>query len=157
MICGVRWKRKLLLVGQAPSARTEGLAAFSGDSGRRIAKLLGDAQLAERVDAVNLLAWWPGRSLAGKGDAFPLADAREAATRELLGQHRVVLLAGRGVAAAFGVDADYFAWVRLYGRDAAVIPHPSGVSYWWNQADNVLAAARFLAQAVERARRGGRR
>lgn len=108
-----------------------------GDRLARLAGMPGHRELRRRARLVNLLPAWPGKS--GKGDAFPLREARDRARR--LRTRGTVLLAGRVVAAAFGLaDAEYF---EPRGR-FHVIPHPSGVSHWWNDPANVRRARRFL-------------
>jgi hypothetical protein len=134
-------------VGQAPGRRNGRGAPFEGPCARRLAGLAGleERELRRRVRLVNLLGRWPGPS-ASKGDAFPIARAREAARRfPLRGR---VLLAGRGVARAFGVDAPFLEWVELGRARVAVFPHPSGVSHWWNDPANARRAAEFLAEAA---------
>lgn len=60
-----------------------------------------------------------------------------------------MLLAGKGVARAFGVgDARFFEWLDLGGAMVAVIPHPSGISHWWNAPANRKKAARFMRGAI---------
>lgn len=135
---------KPLLVGQAPGPRTFGRPAFDGPSGRRLSKLLG-ADLLERVDAVNLVQYWPGPSKHGKGCHFPLREAIEAAKELDLEGRPVVLLAGRGVARAFEVRLkSYFETFEVRGVPAMIVPHPSGVSHWWNNGENLARAARVL-------------
>lgn len=142
-------------MGQAPARSAAGKVAFLGDSGRRLAKIAGVTlpELLDRVDTSNLLARWPGR--LAKGDAFPLAEARRAAA-ELAAKEdpsRAFLLAGSNVARAFGVShLGFLRWGLLGGRRVAVIPHPSGVSRWWNDARNMARARAFLLREI-----GGRR
>lgn len=132
----------VLLIGEAPAPRGN-RRAFDGPSGDRLAQVMGMGrdELLGRVRARNLLRRWPGAS--GKGSAFPVADARAAARRARLDAD-VVLLAGLRVAGAFGARAGFFEWFELRGRRAAVIPHPSGVNRWWNDAANRERARAFL-------------
>jgi len=129
----------IVLVGQAPG-RSSGERAFDGRSGDRLAAYLGlgDREaLLETVECLNLLRRYPG-SAGPKGDAWPRHAGRRAA-RRLLGRlrgHRV-LLAGKNVARAFGVSADYLVWTsHPEGFRCAVIPHPSGINHWWNTEEN---------------------
>ncbi len=139
-------------IGQAPGPNTPKSRPLRGDSGRRIAKLMGldlDAAL-ELLRPRNLLREFPGK--AEKGDAFPAAVAREIARRSRLRGDHVVLL-GRHVAAAFGAAREpYLGWFKLRGRWAVVVPHPSGVNRWYNSPANRRRARRVL-----RALRSGRR
>lgn len=146
-----------LLVGQAPSASAQGVL---GASGARLAKLagLGLEEYAARFARANLLDAWPGPAgRLGGGDAFDLADAR-AAWRDLLPHvhGRPVVLLGRHVARAAGLaDAPWWEWAALSWRprrrgwlraQVAVVPHPSGVSRWWNDPDGVLRAAAWWSR-----------
>lgn len=143
---------RLLLVGEAPGRSPTLDGPLSGRCGRRLAALAGlpyEAYL-EEVERRNLLARNPGRS-GPKGDAFPMREARARAwafSRAHVGR-RVVLL-GRRVAAAFGrPNAAYLAWALLAPFSGAMVfPHPSGVSLWWNDAENVLDARRALREAL---------
>lgn len=56
---------------------------------------------------------------------------------------RLVVLAGKNVARAFGVRAEYHEWLVSPGCRAVVVPHPSGVNRWWNSADNREASRVF--------------
>jgi hypothetical protein len=83
-----------------------------------------------------------------------LAQARRATARlkPRLAGRRVILL-GCGVAHAFGFARfPVLTWttVRWGGLDTrvSIVPHPSGVNTWWNDADNIEAASRFLRAAV---------
>lgn len=106
----------------------------------RLAGLAGYEELASRARLVNLLPAFPGKN--GKGDAFPVGTARLVAERMRL--RGLVLLAGRNVGEAFGLAADYFEWRRRGATRYVVIPHPSGVSRWWNDPRNVIRASAFL-------------
>jgi hypothetical protein len=138
---------KITLVGQAPSRETDGLGAFRGRCGRRLADLAGLTLdgLHEAADAVNLLGRWPGR--AGRGDAFPMAEARAAAAAMSL-EGRAILV-GRAVACAFGLRGlEPLRWVRSGALEVAMVPHPSGLNAWWNSPENRSAAAAFLRGAL---------
>ena len=133
-----------MIIGQAPGQKGNG-EPLAGKAGRRLAALCGlslDAYLA-RFRRVNLLPTFPGK--AGKGDAFPLPAAREAARALLpaLEGRRVVLLGGR-VAAAFGLHrAPLLVWQPFHGAWVAVAPHPSGLNRFWNDPRNVRRAQQF--------------
>lgn len=135
---------RALVVGQAPSADTDGRAPFSGRSGRRLASLLGEHPwpLSVLLDVVNLVDRWPGSDSPA---AYPRAEAR-AAARAILAvtPHDRLVLCGRLVAEAFDVRADLLTVVRLGSRAALVFPHPSGRSRWWNDADRTERAARAI-------------
>lgn len=134
------------IIGQAPSRDGAGaVAPFSGRSGAFLARLAGaeDFDDVRRLAQVeNVLARWPGKR--GKGDAFPILEARAAAARLKFGGGDAVLFVGRGSAAACGFRAPFLAWRTFRLGRAAVFPHPSGVNRWWNDAGNRQAAGRFL-------------
>jgi len=140
--------KKMLIMGQAPSKCGEGESPFSTNrhgSGRRLVLLLGTTpeRFRDLFDLVNLIKHWPGKQ--GKGDAFPLAEAKIAADQMRFDGRPAVLLAGRGVAAAFGQRGrPYLEWFELRGVPAAVLPHPSGINRWWNDAENCVAASLFM-------------
>jgi uracil-DNA glycosylase len=150
-------RKKIAIVGQAPGPNNGRRRAFEGPCERRLAALLGvDVRdLRERVRMVNLLDEFPGDAgrHRGKGDAFPLDRAREAARRKpLVG---MTILAGRNVATAYGIrNALYFRWITVgWSKDTApvlvvVIPHPSGVNRWWNRRKNRLQARSFLRSHI---------
>jgi hypothetical protein len=134
-----------LLVGQAPGPRTGGRAAFDGDSGRRLSRVVG-ADVLALVDAVNLLDSYPGS--AGKGDRFPIREAPRAAAGLDLSGRPLALLAGLGVARAFGLRVSLLEWTQVRGTPALVVPHPSGVSRWWNSRANAERARAALRAAL---------
>jgi len=132
-----------LLVGEAPNREGRGRLANTTRSGSVIASLGG-----RHLPRTNLLREWPGPS--GKGSAFPLMPAREAADRLLRRtlKSRPLVLLGTRVAGAFRLrrqDYELLEWLELRGRRVAVFPHPSGVNHWWNEPDNREAARIFLA------------
>lgn len=140
----------ILVIGQAPG-RGKPTAPLAGRAGKKLADLHGvaHAEFMATREVVNLLDRWPGK--AGKGDAFPLAEARErAALHDLSRWDRVVFL-GKNVARAFNFRAPFLVWQSLDGVLCAVVPHTSGINRWWNDADNTEAARRFcLALEAER-------
>jgi hypothetical protein len=121
---------------------------------------------------VNLLSYYPGAER--KGSAFPRGPAR-AQARKLMNaidlMHKCVnfngrrletpdflLLCGSRVADAFGIHDvkwKYFTEQRILGFSypAVVVPHPSGVSRWWNDPANLIRARTYLEWLGTRARR----
>ncbi len=149
---------KPLIVGQAPSRLSDPREPLSGRSGARLAALCGLSLDAFVVlfERVNLLDYFPGK--AGKGDLFPHEVARfsACAMTPKLRQRRTVLLGGK-VAAAFHLHRrPLLEWFEEVGDGAlvAVAPHPSGVSSWWNEPTNVVAARRFWRAFAKEAERG---
>jgi hypothetical protein len=138
---------KPAIVGEAPSMRTS--RPFAGASGIRLAQLAGVSldELRARYRLVNVLRHWPGPNPCGKGSAFPLSDARPRAGAIRLPPGS--LLCGRRVARAFGrAGLAFFEWDDC---GVAVIPHPSGISRWWNEPSHVDEARRFLEGALRAA------
>lgn len=134
-----------LLVGEAPCRR--GGEPFTGRAGTVLAELAGFPPRRE-FDCVNLLQQWPGQD--GKGSAFPLHDARVAAAAMLsvLPQGRVVVVAGKRVAQAFGIrKPEFLRWYAVGGKVVGVLPHPSGINRWLNDPANREAAGTFLRSA----------
>lgn len=171
----IRRVRQSILVGEAPSPSglNRGLdvklAACARDEVARMKRDAGEFLTAVRQEDpalwewvrrsghVNLLDRYPG-------PRFPVSEGKLAA-QDLLSQLRQnpprahsVLLAGRSVAACFGVrgDQELLSWVDLQGLRTAVVPHPSGLNRFWNDPagrDRVLA---FLREEGERLAGGPR-
>ena len=150
---------RVVLVGQAPCCGGDPRVPLTGRSGRFLASACGIPfwSYLRWTVRVNLLDYWPGKS--GKGDAFPMAEAREAAAalEPSLKGRRAVLL-GHGVASAFGLGGrPYLGPWEVVPRPlgsfaAAVLPHPSGVNRFWNDPTNRERAGRFLRSAILPAR-----
>lgn len=145
---------RLLLIGEdfgnsQPRYHND-VYALTGKSGKRLASLMGFAgetamfQYAlatERTNVVTLQPEWRDQALVAQ---------RVVEIAERMRGRRVILLGVR-VAAAFGVtDLDLMRWRSDHDLDATVarFPHPSGRSHWWNDAANVVAATRFLQDAL---------
>lgn len=136
-----------MIVGQAPSSDAPDARPFTGRSGRRLAALLDVEHecLPVLFDLVNLLDRWPGK--AGKGDAFPMAEAKARAARLLptFLARPWILIVGKATARAFRLrNPKYLEWVSFSGTSVAVVPHPSGVNRWWNDPANVARAEVFM-------------
>lgn len=164
-----------LIVGQAPPAPLEklppGYLPFQGLPERRLARLAGvqsPAVLWSSFDRLDLLGWCPGpkdrkpyhmkdtgyRKHQCDGHRFPIRDARLAASRlvtfgRLAESYAIVVLCGRLVALCFGlkIEGKFVPWMEeLEGIRYLVMPHPSGVSHYWNdQASWHRAAGAFRA------------
>lgn len=144
---------KAILVGQAPSVKTDGQPPFAGRSGRFLARLLDVQDVTDVFEPINLLDAWPGPA-RGKGDAFPIAAAKAKAEKLVPGfmlNHELVILAGRSVSRAFGYHLKpYLEPFDAGGFEIVIIPHPSGVVQWWNRKSNRRKAKRALIQAILR-------
>jgi uracil-DNA glycosylase len=138
---------KVMFIGQAPSRITEGSPAFTGNTGRKIAALMGisHADFLARFDGTNLLEHYPGKS--GRGDAFDVRLASVYARVIWPTLPRRVVFVGKRVATAFGfADLAPCSWVESGDRLVALLPHPSGVNHWWNDAGNREKGRAFLRE-----------
>lgn len=166
--CSLTTARKTLIIGQAPAKDTVGKLPFSGKSGPKFADLLGveHSSLWDAFDVVNLIEYFPGSS--ERGDVFPMAEARRRVVVIRTGglPERVVLV-GKNVARAFGLHKPmptpfgpyrhvlkFFEWYDdpddertddQYPPRFCVVPHPSGVSHFWNDPANVRTAKEFMS------------
>jgi uracil-DNA glycosylase len=140
--------RRPMIIGQAP-ARSGG-PPITGRCGEKLADLLGISmeKFLETFVRGNLIQEWPGKS--GRGDEFPrslgIMAAFQIMSSGALKDRRIVLL-GREVARCFRITpdkADYLDKVDLVGGRALLLPHPSGVSRWWNCSRRSTAAKRAL-------------
>lgn len=127
-----------VVIGIDPGVVGRGPLSEEGGSGRKLTELIPEFHL---WDKVNLHP--------SPGPRFVDQD-REAA-RNLSGMlwgRRVLLLGGR-VATAFGVHTELFEWTTSPGFAAAVVPHPSGLSRWWNDPANVRTFHEFCKTTSE--------
>lgn len=145
---------KPLIIGQGPSKTTVGQPALSGQTGKRIADMLGisHADLLARVEPVNITTDWQGRAKSGKGDVANIKVLREGAQHVgIAGRH--VLCLGSKVARAFGAKAQTPFFTQFTAKNdlgstttAWLFPHTSGISRFWNDAANREKAAAFLKE-----------
>merc|ERR1712137_364950 len=163
-----------LVIGQAPpgprKSLPRGWRPLAGPAEQRLAKLAGvksPTELWAEFDRTNLLSWYPGIKERSKrhdlstgyklhqsdGDVFSATDARRAAGTLDLGKYKCVILLGRNVARAFGVKAGLFVTEKRGGTRLLTFPHPSGVSHYWNDVDNVTQAGRILKKELSIMRR----
>jgi hypothetical protein len=163
---------KTLLIGQAPGPNTDpDFPLFPlprTSAGGRLQRFLGmtRSEYLKTFDRVNLLPYFPGRTQK-RDDAFPIPAARMAAQilRPMLRSRRVVLV-GRKVADAFGLDPK-LPWMTptLYRcgprsmtagckglAEMMVIPHPSGRNHWYNNPDNQLLLAEGMGAFIRKSR-----
>jgi hypothetical protein len=143
------------LIGEAPGRGREDRLPFAGPCETRWAHVIGH-DWRSRFHVVNLLDYWPG-SGGEKGATLPALEASIAASAILrtIANSRPVsalFLCGLRVAAAFRVPRGEF-FERAYARSidgfelpTFVVPHPSGVSHWWNDPANVERARAFFAE-----------
>lgn len=141
---------KPLIIGQAPSMEHGDREALSGRSGARLAGFCGLSmpEFLERFDRANLVEEFPGK--AGKGDRFPSRGEAQGFAyrfRPLVRDRRVVVL-GFSTAAAFGLTHPALVFAPHWEGSFAFSPHPSGVSRWWNDAENLRRAVAFWREVA---------
>jgi len=140
-----------LLVGQAapvpqPGARHIPLFPFPRNcAGERLHRMSGWDLPSYFTwwDTVNTIAWFPGRASSGKGDAFPVALAREQAAlrlEEYRMASRPCLFVGKGNASAYpwtsGLPGPVEWQAQPSGGLWAWFPHTSGIVPFWNSPEN---------------------
>ena len=155
-----------IVIGQAPPIHSgEDFVPLSGLAEQRLARLAGVevGELWRRFDRRNLLDAFPGRKPRAdkhrrengymlhqsNGDEFPKELAREAAAGIDLSGYGLAVLLGLQVAGAFRVKARLLTLdMETLACPAIVLPHTSGVSHFWNDADNVAAAEAAFRDAI---------
>jgi uracil-DNA glycosylase len=150
---------KILFCGQAPSRETDGRPPFSGKCGKFLAELLGTTQeeMLTQHEFINVLDRWPGAAWNGKGDRFPLSEAKVAAKAKLESMRgRTVVLLGNSVARAFGAKGyRYLEWYEIRNPDnfgdvvvplMVVVPHPSGICRYYNDPNKRIIVGKFLRE-----------
>lgn len=151
---------KPVLLGQAPARAGDG-RPFSGPSGQKLCAVLGIdyyAGLANAFDLRNLISEVQMRKANSKGDLFPKDVAAEnwKRMRETLEPGRIILAAGRSVSTVLSLPprCPLFEPYPIEVPEGVVtvysIPHPSGISHWWNSPRNVRMAKDFLIDVITR-------
>lgn len=148
-----------VFIGQAASRRGDPTKPLTGRPGRKLAGLASMTPMEFYLSTVrvNLLPRYMGSR--GRGDAFPMREARRNATRMApLLDGRTVVFVGRKVADAFGCRKGWFDWDEGYFVTGdgtvhihyAVVPHPSGLNRFWNDPYNAREASRFLSELMKK-------
>jgi hypothetical protein len=107
--------------------------------------------VAEVAEPVNLVRRFPGDTPWIKGHHFPLGQAKRAARRLPLAGWDAVILVGRGVAEAFGLEeAPFLVRTEVKGRPTLLLPHPSPVNIWWKRPENRRKAKRAVNRFLEK-------
>lgn len=134
----------VLYIAQAPGV--PGPHARNTRADARLSRFLNIAlaDLPCYLRWINVLSAFPGKS--GKGDRFPLAEARQCAAKICL--EPVTLLAGSNVARAFQLSPALFTWNDVQGCRVAVVPHPSGINRWWNDPAHVAQFRAFCCSLL---------
>lgn len=148
---GVSGQPRVVLIGQAPGAVTDGKGYhFAGPVGRFLSDWLDRAgfppgYFRQHVYLTSLTRCYPGKSRSGNGDRPPssqeLALCRHFLDRELeLIQPKLVLLVGK---MAIDTFLGRRPLVEIVGRSFEIdgqrylpLPHASGVSRWLNDPAN---------------------
>lgn len=134
---------KPLILGEAFSRQGDLVNAFTGPSGDRLQALCGAQSYLE------LQCYFTLKNLC-KGITWDVREARRTAATLKLPE--LVILAGRKVAGVYGYGNDtpwYHPQEARFQKYADttfyVMPHPSGLSRYWNDPENVHAARLFLS------------
>lgn len=133
-----RW---ITLVGEMPAPGTTRPFAPGTSSRRRLEDAVGAEALDQFVLRNMYKHSWPDR----------FWDAEYARLRAARMRFRtpIVMLAGRRVAAAFGVrELHFFSPQFRRGRIFYVVPHPSGLSRWWNSERNCARARSWFSSVL---------
>lgn len=140
------------ILGQAPGPTGDPARPLEGGRVQaRLVELLGcsDDEWRE-VRKLNALDRYPGRSAGGKGDRFPLLEARICVDgiRPTLARNLVFVL-GRNAARALRVEAPLLvrACDVVGDFEFVIVPHPSGVNMWWNLEENRARAQEVCSRA----------
>lgn len=145
---------RVVIVGEAPGRRGDPSKPLSGAVGKNLAAICGMTEAAFRKSFVldNVLREWPGRKPGAKGDRWSAGAARLATARFRFGDDpSLFVFLGKRVAKAFGVPNPGRSLCTTFdnGRSLwAVVPHPSAVNRWWNDATNVARASVFFRREV---------
>ncbi len=135
-------RRRITLVGESPAPGTTAPFARGTSSRRRLEQMVGAVGVGRMV-LRNVY----------RGSCPPWVwNAEVARCRAKVMQFRtpIVLLAGRRVAAAFGLRKVTFFYPEFHrGRVVYVIPHPSGRNQWWNTEENREQARTWFAWLLE--------
>lgn len=147
---------KVVLIGQGPTAETDGHPPFSGRIGRTVATLMGirQGELCTHFALANLFESWQGTSRFGDGDAFAIDAARKRARKAAVQlRGRQVVLFSASLARAFEVEPrDILMTFRTEPRSkivVAYVPHPLAVHTWWADRANHARACEFLEGLVD--------
>lgn len=139
---------RAVIIGEAPSPDRDIVEplCIHTTSGRRLADVLpGDYErdyrrrnvIEHRVRPGKWNVWHKRRAAAQAGRILFEWDAPP-----------ILILLGRQVAEAFGVDYRPCRATWIGNLRVLVIPHPSGLNRWWNGKGNRAKVRRFLRRYV---------
>jgi len=153
---------RAILVGQAPGPRGDHNRPLEGASFRKLCRWAGvpwDVYISG-TERTNLFRRFPGKA-GPKGDKFNARLGRRRAEKVLPRcRGRLLVLIGWGVAAAFGARKGISPFVIYHPRGGGaapdrhprhfvVIPHPSGVSHFYNDQKNRRRAGACLRAVLD--------
>lgn len=133
-------KMRLVIVGIDPGRNSSGPLDPDFPSGLKLASMMGVSadEFRDQTDRINL---YPAASIS-------LVDPDAAANLLPILRGRRVLLLGRRVSTALGGNQDWMKWSVTGEFVSASIPHPSGLSRWWNDPTNSSSAKEFLSNIL---------
>ncbi len=142
---------KVLFIGQAPSSASNALQPLSGRCGMVLAQLLGVTMkdFLDYAQRYNLNSAYPGRA-GEKGDGFDYETGMNMASVLMNETNKSFVLLGDKVCHCFSVSYNKLetsADERTHNR-FFVLPHPSGVNLWWNEARNRRSAKTALREFI---------
>lgn len=151
--------KQAIFIGQAPAFHGQ-KEPLIGKSSKRLEKLCGlsKKQLNIYFDKTNIFKHFPGKMRHSKGDQFDMQKARILAKQMDLDKYRLVVFLGLNVAKAFEIKRPrLFKEVYLSKEDhlqhlsrGVILPHPSGVSHFWNTLDNRNKASKTLRRIMKK-------
>eukprot|EP00943_MAST-04B_sp_MAST-4B-sp1_P006243 g6243.t1 len=149
--------KQALFIGQAPAFFGQA-KPLVGKAAKRLESLSGltATQLDRIFDKTNIFKYFPGRLGSGKGDKFDLKKARLLARTIDIEKYRLVIFLGLNVAKSFEKikRPRLFKEIYLSKEDrlsiGLILPHPSGVSHYWNTVENRNKAATTLRRLMKK-------
>ena len=150
--------KQAIFVGQAPGFDGQE-KPLVGRSGKRLEMLCGLScgQMDSLFDKTNIFKEFPGRqSHPLKGDMFDIKKARMLTKNMKFDNYKLVVFLGLNVAKSF----DFIKRPRLFKQFymtkedklsiGIVLPHPSGVSHYWNTKENREKAMKVLRRVMKK-------
>lgn len=140
----------VIFVGQGPSSGGDPYRPLEGAAANRIGFLLNSPAdyFIKCYARINLNSEWIGKD-GGKGDVFDLAEGKVTAKVLLRGSWTRYVLLGKKVAECFDVKGEFLQTVDHGEKHFFLLPHPSGINRWYNDVENVAAAAPKLQEFLK--------
>jgi len=138
-----------ILVGEAPGPNTDPYRPLNCDESTSAGGRLRDIMRIDRdqynmmFDKINLMPLKP--------DRWSIPESREKADKLMrFLYNRDVFLLGKRVAHAFGMmERQFFDGLHCGQTVLYVVPHPSGLNRWYNDAENVEISRQFWHDTIE--------